>query len=324
MATENEIKQRQAEAQVEKIKDQQKSKADDLKKSLDDKQNFLKEQTKIDSSGAKQAIVSLILPLLVNFINTEKTANAIINRLINTTKKILKDKGRIEVNNSAIIFTPKNPGDYNRFKQDFDKKVNNLKNIFKTLKSIVDALVIVLKTLKTALLAIRVQLAIQKKKLQAQSVAASVDLAGPLPAKPAASSYTIADRVNDDVTKTLEKKIDDYIGMIAVIQSMLKIFQKLINNLKTKLNTLSLTIINQGNSPLQTSPKFDSIVDNNQTLSEYSNGSKTFNIEVITTPSGALQAIAFDSFSKMKITQTAPSKTRKADELIDELKQILG
>ena len=36
------------------------------------------------------------------------------------------------------------------------------------------------------------------------------------------------------------------------------------------------------------------------------------------------QAIAYDKFSMLKITQTAPSKTRKADELINELKQILG
>ena len=323
MATENEIKQQQAQTQAEKIKDQQKAKADDLKKSLEDKQNFLKEQTKVDPSSAKKAIIGIVLPLLVKFINAEKSANAVINQLINTTKRKLKDKGRVEVNNGAIVFTPKNPGDYQRFKQDFEKKVNNLKKIVKILKSIIDTLLVILKTLKAALLALKVQLALQKKTLQAQAAAATADLAGPLPTKPAAAAYTASDRVNEDVIKPLEKKIDDYILMIGIVQTVLQIFQKMINSLKIKLDTLSLTI-NQGDSSFQTLSKLDSVVDNNQTISEYNNGSKTFTIEIITTPSGALQAVAFDSFSKMKITQTAPSKTRKADELINELKLILG
>jgi hypothetical protein len=323
MATENEIKQQQAQTQAENIKDQQKAKADDLKKSLEDKQNFLKEQTKVDPSSAKKAIIGIVLPLLVKFINAEKSANAVINQLINTTKRKLKDKGRVEVNNGAIVFTPKNPGDYQRFKQDFEKKVNNLKKIVKILKSITDTLLIILKTLKAALLALKVQLALQKKILQAQAAAATADLAGPLPTKPAAAAYTASDRVNEDVIKPLEKKIDDYILMIGIVQTVLQIFQKMINSIKIKLDTLSLTI-NQGDSSFQTLPKLDSVVDNNQTISEYNNGSKTFTIEIITTSSGALQAVAFDSFSKMKITQTAPSKTRKADELINELKLILG
>jgi hypothetical protein len=44
----------------------------------------------------------------------------------------------------------------------------------------------------------------------------------------------------------------------------------------------------------------------------------------VTTPSGFLQYQALDSFSKMKITQTAPSKSKTPDELFTEIKQILG
>jgi hypothetical protein len=51
---------------------------------------------------------------------------------------------------------------------------------------------------------------------------------------------------------------------------------------------------------------------------------KEYIIKVIKTPSGALQAVAYDKFTMLKITQTAPSKVRKSDELLDELKQILG
>jgi hypothetical protein len=127
------------------------------------------------------------------------------------------------------------------------------------------------------------------------------------------------------MTKNLEKKIDDYILLIGIINSILKIFQKLINSVKIKLETLSLTII----STNPTFTELSQIIDENpiavsSTEAEYSNGEKQYIIKVTTTPSGALQAVAYDKFSMMKITQTAPSKLRRADELIDELKQILG
>jgi hypothetical protein len=311
--------------QIDNIKDQQQAKKDTAEKALDDKQNFLEEQSKTSPTDAKKAIIGIILPLLTKFISAEKSANAIINKIINSTKRKLRDKGRVEVVGGKITFTPKNPGDYQRFKQDFDRKVNNLKNTVKALKTTVDALTTLLKVLQTALVAFKVLLTLKKKQLQIQAVAASTDLLTPSPVKAAASTYTISDRVSQDMTKNLEKKIDDYILLIGIINSILKIFQKLINSVKIKLETLSLTII----STNPTFTELSQIIDENpiavsSTEAEYSNEEKQYIIKVTTTPSGALQAVAYDKFSMMKITQTAPSKLRRADELIDELKQILG
>lgn len=311
--------------QIDNIKDQQQAKQDTAEKSLNDKQNFLEEQNKTSPTDAKKAIIGIVLPLLTKFVSAEKSANAIINKIINSTKRKLRDKGRVEVIGGKITFTPKNPGDYQRFKQDFDRKVNNLKNTVKALKTTVDALTTLLKVLQTALVAFKILLTLKKKQLQIQAAAASTDLLTPSPVKAAASTYTISDRVSQDMTKNLEKKIDDYILLIGIINSILKIFQKLINSVKIKLETLSLTII----STNPTFAELSQIIDENpiavsSTEAEYSNGEKQYTIKVTTTPSGALQAVAYDKFSMMKITQTAPSKLRRADELIDELKQILG
>ena len=311
--------------QIDNIKDQQQAKQDTAEKSLNDKQNFLEEQNKTSPTDAKKAIIGIVLPLLTKFVSAEKSANAIINKIINSTKRKLRDKGRVEVIGGKITFTPKNPGDYQRFKQDFDRKVNNLKNTVKALKTTVDALTTLLKVLQTALVAFKILLTLKKKQLQIQAAAASTDLLTPSPVKAAASTYTISDRVSQDMTKNLEKKIDDYILLIGIINSILKIFQKLINSVKIKLETLSLTII----STNPTFAELSQIIDENpiavsSTEAEYSNGEKQYTIKVTTTPSGALQAVTYDKFSMMKITQTAPSKLRRADELIDELKQILG
>jgi hypothetical protein len=44
----------------------------------------------------------------------------------------------------------------------------------------------------------------------------------------------------------------------------------------------------------------------------------------VTLLNGSIQYQALDSFSKMKITQTAPSKIATPEQLLDEIKQILG
>lgn len=307
---------------VSELSQQQKEKLDSAKQVLENKQKFLQDQANIDPATAKTAIVGLVLPLLVKFINTEKIATSIINNLIRTTKKRLKDKGRVEVNGGSIVFYPKNPGEYSRFKKDFDNKVNKLKQIVKTLKTIIDSLITVLKVLKIALVALQLQLKLKKKKLLATAAASAPDLAGPLPNKPIAAKYPIEKEIDDQVTKKIEDKINNYILMITVIQSILQIFQKMINSLKAKLEILSFTISTNPVSNSNISVDINEIDDSG--LTEYSDGTRNYTIEIITTPAGDLQAVAYDSFSKLKITQTAPSKTRKAEELINELKQILG
>ena len=306
-----------AKSKVDQISQEQTEKFDSYKKILEDKQSSLN----IDPGTVKSTIIGIVLPLLTKFINTEKVANSIINKLLNTTKKRLKDKGRVEVNNGAVVFYPKNPGDYARFKKDFDNKVASLKRLVRTLKTIIDAIVIVLKTAKTILIALKIQLQLKQKKLLVTAAAASADLAGPSPAKPAAAKYPVDKEANDQVNKELEDKINNYILMITVIQTILQIFQKMINSLKIKVEQLSFTI-NQ--NPLSQANLLVGDIDDAVGPTTYSDGTRNYRIEIITTPSGDLQAVAYDAFSGFKITQTAPSRTRKADELIEELKLILG
>ena len=308
---------------IKEFGEKQKAKAEQLKKSLADKQNFLKDQSNISAADAKAALAAAVLPLLTKFINAEKAANVVLNKIINDTKKKLKDKGRVEVVNGAITFVPKDQTNYDKFKADFDRKVNRLKKIIKIIKDIIDALVTLLKVIKTALVAFKAYLAITKKKIQAQAITASADLSSPSPSKPLAAKYTIDKQISDDVIKPLEDKIDNYILMASFLQTILQVFQKMVNAIKIKLDTLSLTIVTSG-SPINNDLQAVIITEQDITDTEYNNGDKTFTIKVITTPSGALQAIAYDSFSKLPITQTAPSKVRGADELINELKQILG
>lgn len=315
---------------IKELAEKRKEKQAQLKKSLSDKKNFLKDQTKINPADAKAAVMSAVLPILMKFIDAEKVANLLINKLINDTKTKLKDKGRVVVVDGTITFIPKDKANYDQFKADFERKVNQLKSVIKTLKDAINLLMTILKVVKAAVVAFKVYATILKIKLKVQAVASAAELATPSPSKPITIKYLVAKQTYDDVIVPLNEKITNY-GLIALsISSILKVYQRLINNIQIKLNTLKLNIVassSNDNALIVTSEltnTVDQTTDSELTDVEYSNGEQTYTIKVITTPSGALQAIAYDSFTNLKITQTAPSKFRKADELVDELKQILG
>jgi len=308
---------------------QQKKKLEDLKKAANDKVNFLKDQAKISSSQAKAAILAILLPILTKFVNAEKAANAIINRLISKTKKQLKNKGRVTVNGGKIVFTPKDNGNYQRFKQDFDRKVKNLKNIVQTLKTILDTLLTILRIMKAALLAAKVYSTILKAKMKRLAAKAAAEAASPSPSKPANAEYLAFKEKNDPIIAELEKKIDDYAAVITAATAILSTFQKLVSRILNKLNTLSLTITSRsGNIVNNLDEDLVNIINQNptQTLTyEYTSvNNREYIIRITTTPSGAKQAVAYDKFSNLKITQTAPSLVRNEDQLLEELKQILG
>jgi hypothetical protein len=311
---------------AKELVDKQKKKLEDLKKSANDKVNFLKDQAKISPSQAKAAILAILLPILTKFINAEKAANAIINRLISKTKKQLKNKGRVTVNGGKIVFTPKDNVNYQRFKQDFDNKVKSLKNIVQTLKSILDALLTLLRILKAALLAAKVYAAILRAKMKRLAAKATAEAASPSPSKPANAEYLAFKEINDPIIQELEKKIDDYASVIIAATAILSTFQKLVSRILIKLNSLSLTITSRSGNNLN--EDLVNIINEKSTKTleyEYTNlNNKEYIIRIITTPSGAKQAVAYDKFSNLKITQTAPSLVRNEDELLEELKQILG
>lgn len=290
-------------------------------KNINDPNSFLSSQSDIDSTQAVSSLAGVILPLLTKFINAEKSANAVIDKLINDTKKKLKDKGRIEIVNGTITFVPKDNGNYQVFKNNFDRKVKTLKTTVGVLKNTIDTLTTLLKTIRIALAAFKIQLALKKKKLQIEAVAANANLQIPQTSYPAAAQWVIDKQFSDDVLKKLEDKINQYILIINYITSILQIFKKLVDSIKVKIDTLSFTI---GNLPIPDAGLLQTL---NETPSDESTMEESYNnyiIRIVTLPNGAIQAVAYDKFSMMKITQTAPSKIKLPDQLLEEIKLILG
>lgn len=300
-------------AKVDEIAQEQKNKVSNLQETL---QNETPDQTAI-----KSAIIGVITSLLIKFINSDKIINNVISNLIIKTKRKLKNKGRVEVKDkSVVIFYPKLSGNYSSLKIEFNNKKAKLQQTIKTLKTIVDSLIVVLRVLKTTLIILKLQLRARKAQLLVIAAASGPDLSSPNPSKPIAAQYPVNKEVDDQLTKELEDKINNYILIISFVQTILITLQQMLTRAKIKVDKLSFNI----NTDIVSDDRTAQVPVSENDNTEYNNGSKTFEIKVVTTPSGALQAIAYDSFSKMKITQTAPSKTRKADELINELKQILG
>jgi hypothetical protein len=112
------------------------------------------------------------------------------------------------------------------------------------------------------------------------------------------------------------------------MSGILVIFRNLINQTQTRLNGINLTI----NTQQPTAPPSDPLVETfnttpgkDSTMEEaYINAFGNYILKVESLPSGAIQATAYDKFSNLPITRTAPSRTKAADKLLDELKQILG
>jgi hypothetical protein len=272
-------------------------------KNVDNPQDFLNEQTTASPSTSQtiSTVVSILLPLLTNFINAEKAANLLVDKLINDTKKQLKDKGRVEVVDGVIIFTPKNPGNYEIFKSNFERKVQTLKNIFNVLKKIFDTLTKLVQVLQAALVAAKALVLILKAQL---------------PTNPGLA-LTI---------KTWEDRIDTWLIAVSVLLTVLKVFKRLVDAISNKLNKLSFTI-NSTLTQTNTTNELNAIINNTPiilsappTEEDY----KNYTLKIITSPSGFIQAVAYDKFSMMKIAQTALTKTRGVNQLFDEIKQILG
>ncbi len=305
-----------AQDKVNKLSQEQQDKFNNL-------QNSLQDQADMAKSMAKSAVVGIITSLITKFINNDIIINATISNLIKKTKRKLKNKGRVEVKNKAsIIFYPKFSGDYSPYKREFERKKANLLKVIKIMKTITDSLVIVLKLVKIALTILQLQLKTKKKKLLATAIASGPDLASPSPSKPIAAQYPANKEIDDQVTKDLEDKIENYILLITFVQTILRTLQQVLTRAKFKVERLSFDT--NIDIALNGGPRAIIPEQNNADSTIYNNGVRNYIIEVVTTPAGDLQAVAYDAFSRMKITQTAPSKTRKANELIEELKLILG
>jgi phage shock protein A len=308
-----------------------KSKMDTAKKELEkakNAKNFLKDQTNLSSADVKNILTAAAIPLLTQFINTEKVVNLLIDKITNETKKKLEKYGRVEILNGVITFTPKNKGDFEKFAQNFKRKVNSLKTAIAALKKIIDTLVTLLKVIRAGLIALKAYIAILKAKSKSMALLAAAETASPSPSKPATAAYLAFKESTDPIINLLEKKVDDYILMTTTISGILGIFKKIIDKIKEKLDKINV-IINDLPDPskslsteLNATPPISSTTPSSEDYEDMKGNQYT--IKIYTTPSGALQATAYDKNTNLKIAETAPSKTRGADKLLDEIKQILG
>lgn len=325
-ATEAQQQLNNTKATAESISDQQQKKVDDLQKSVDNKVDYLKDQSKQSTKDTAAKLAIILTPILLQFIRAENIADTLIKKMVKDVKKQLQNKGVLTVENNVITFTPSNKGNYEVFKQNFDRKKANLTRTLNTLKTTLDTLAKIATFVNIGLTAIKVYIKVKTKLIAAQEAAVRTELAAPTPGGIKPISAALLPKINKSL-KQLDKdqkKVDTYQAVITSINIITPIFRDMLAKIQTKVNQLQF-VINTGN---ETQGMDVSVAEVNNAAplnSEYTNSfGKNYILELVKTPSGFLQYQALDAFSKMKITQTAPSKSKTPEELFEEIKQILG
>jgi hypothetical protein len=312
----------QFKQQVDNIKG--KTKELDPYKNLSDPKSFLKQQK---LSVSKNQVITIITPIVSQFIKTEFIARLLIKKLEKQTREQVKNKGTLTVSGGVFTFTPSNPGDYSIFKSNFDRKVNNLKTTVQKLQQILTILNNALKIINIALSIIQLYIKVKLAILTAKLASVTADLASPSPAK--ASGPLLATIQKDilQLQKT-DKKVDEYRAGITIAKSIIVILRKAITDIKLKLDQLKFIITSTPNPNEEDTGLVSTIGDVETTApenEEYTDAvGKSYILELVTLPNEAIQYQALDSYSKFKITQTAPSKTKTPQQLLEEIKQILG
>jgi hypothetical protein len=155
----------------------------------------------------------------------------------------------------------------------------------------------------------------------------TAELAAPSPSKPTTGIALFNTVRSLQQLEKDNKKIDQYQSAIIALQLFLTIFKEMITKIQIKVNQLRFDISNE---PANTTNNdlTSALADANRAVpdtEEYtSNNGKSYILKLITLPNEQRQYQALDSFSKLKITQTAPSRIKTDAELLEELKQILG
>lgn len=326
--------------QIKDRKDQEKKKAEELEKSLNDKKGFLKDQVKQSTKDSKAKLAALATPILLQFIRTENIADILIKKLEKDTKKQLQNKGTLTIDEGVFTFIPSNPGNYTIFKNNFDRRVSNIKIAINRLNALINILTNLIKVLNIALSLIVLYIKIKTRVIQIKKTALRTTIRAIIPPAPVPGPLLVElDRLNDQLDDkkpgsiaNVGKKIETYQAVITSLQLFLGIFKEMLFKIKAKINRLQFNII------LSNEENTTSGVDNNDLniqLNEsnnitpsdenyVSNNGKTYILKLVTLPNEQRQYQALDSFSKLKITQTAPSRLKTDAELLDEIKQILG
>jgi hypothetical protein len=316
---------------IKKRSEKQKQKAGEFEKSLDDKKGFLKDQVGQTAKSAQGVITGLLTPVLMSFVRAENIADLLIKKLTKDTKKQLQNKGTLTIENGVFTFVPNDSSNYTIFKNNFDRRVSNLKRTVSTLQNIVNVLNNVIKGLNIALSVIKIYIKIKQKLLLTKLARISAELAAPSPggAKPTAGVTLFQIIRQLQQLEKDNKKVDTYQAAITAAQLFLTIFKEMLSKIQIRINQLQFNIVNDSNptssnnSDLQASlagtaisvPADENYVNNN---------GKTYILKLVTLPNNQRQYQALDSFSKLKITQTAPSRIKTDAQLLEEIKSILG
>jgi len=318
---------KQNEEKLNQIKEENQAKIQKAQENFNTQKDLINKDINISSTGVKKKIIALLLPVFLNFIRKESIINTIIESLKKSLKKRLKNNGTLTITGSTFIFTPKDYSKWTNFKDNFDKKVNNVKKLLETLNNIVDKLQTILTILNLSLTALQLVVTLYRAKILARRAKITAELASPSPSKPTVSiDLENIDATKNKLDKTLEK-IKEYRLYISIVQPYIIIFKSLITKLTFKINQLQLIIVNSNiNSSINLNPILIQQPENNKPETEYISKStnKSYILKLVVFPNGSAQYQALDSFSKLKITQTAVSKIKTTDQLLEEIKQILG
>lgn len=322
---------------IKKRADEQKKKTADFEKSLNDKKGFLQDQIKQTSKDTKNIIAGLLTPVLLSFVRAENIADLLIKKLTKDTKKQLQNKGTLTIENGIFTFTPSNPGNYSVFKNNFDRRVSNLKKTISTLNASISILTNIIKGLNIALSVMKIYVKIKIKVLQIrkktlQTTIKSIVPPAVVPGILITQLDTLNTQLDPNIRGTIantNKKIEIYQPAIIAAQLFLTIFKEMLAKIQIKVNQLQFNIVNDSTlTTPNTNDLQSSLAEANRSVPSdenyVSDNGKTYILKLVTLPNEQRQYQALDSFSKLKITQTAPSRIKTDAQLLEEIKQILG
>jgi len=326
----NEVKNKldKTQKQIKDRKDKEKKKAEELEKSLDDKKGFLKDQVGQTAKNAKLQIASIATPILMSFIRAENIADLLIKKLTKDTKQQLQNKGTLTIENGVFTFTPSNPGNYAIFKSNFDRRVSNIKRTVETLNRIITTLNNIIRVFNIALSVIKIYIKIKQRLMLARFTRITAELAAPTPSKPSVGLALFNTVRSLQQLEKDNKKIDQYQAAVTSLQLFLTIFKEMLTKIRIKINRLQFNLIDQNNSGVDKDALSLQLEDSKNSVPSDENytsaNGKTYILKLVTLPNEQRQYQALDSFSKLKITQTAPSRLKTDAELLEEIKSILG
>jgi hypothetical protein len=281
-------------------------------------------------SISKDSISNLLGPYLETTLIGIATSDETINLIVKEATSLLNRKGRIEIKDSIqIFFYPHQDGDWFFIEDQFNKKIDLLRNSLNKITEIVNIITKTISIVNKILTALNIYLQFREKLLSAQLIAAVGELASPSPSKPV-TAQTISD-LNTKLVRIidLQNKIKDINEVLTSFTGTLQLVNNLLTILKIKLSQAKFTIVNSNNNFVETKNILVNRINEVETvftLEETVNSSNNIKyiIKIIPLKDGFNKAAAYDSLSGLLITETAPSATKTPLELIDELKQILS